>query len=102
MGISYRKRIKIGDDTYLNISKSGISVSKKVGKTTINSKGTTTISLGNGMTYRTSTKTNKKKKSNCISETWRAGNNRIYYYLLSCLFILNFLVKIIDIYVNLC
>ena len=62
MGISYRKRIKIGDDTYLNISKSGISVSKKVGKATINSKGMTTINLGNGITYRTSTKTNKKKK----------------------------------------
>ena len=59
MGISYRKRIKIGDDTYLNISKSGISVSKKVGKATINSRGTTTINLGNGITYRTS---NKKKK----------------------------------------
>ena len=58
MGISFRKRIKIGDGTYLNISKSGVSVSKKVGKTTINSKGTTTVSLGNGITYRAS----KKKK----------------------------------------
>ena len=59
MGISYRKRIKMGDGTFLNISKSGISVSKKVGKTTINSRGTTTINLGNGITYKTS---NKKKK----------------------------------------
>lgn len=59
MGISYRKRIKIGDGTYLNVSKSGISVSQKVGKTTVNSRGTTTINLGNGVTYRTS---NKKKK----------------------------------------
>lgn len=61
MGISYRKRIKLGDGTFLNLSKSGISVSKKVGKTTINSRGTTTINLGNGVTYRTS---NKKRKSN--------------------------------------
>ena len=59
MGISYRKRIKIGDGTFLNVSKSGISVSQKVGKITINSRGTTTINLGNGVTYRTS---NKKKK----------------------------------------
>ena len=58
MGISYRKRIKIGDGTFLNISKSGVSVSQKVGKTTINSRGTTTVNLGNGITYRTS----KKKK----------------------------------------
>lgn len=60
MGISYRKRIKIGDGTYLNISKSGISVSQKVGRATINSRGTATINLGNGVTYRTTIK--KKKK----------------------------------------
>ena len=61
VGISYRKRIKLGDGTFLNLSKSGISVSKKVGKTTIKYRGTTTINLGNGVTYRTS---NKKRKSN--------------------------------------
>ena len=59
MGISYRKRIKIGDGTFLNISKSGISISKKVWKVTINSKGTATVNLGNGLTYRNSI---KKKK----------------------------------------
>ena len=53
------RKIKIGDGTFLNVSKSGISVSQKAGKTTINSRGTTTINLGNGVTYRTS---NKKKK----------------------------------------
>ncbi len=58
MGISYRKRIKVGDGTFLNISKSGVSISQKVGKTTINSRGTITVNLGNGITYRTS----KKKK----------------------------------------
>lgn len=62
MGISYRKRIKVGDGTFLNISKSGVSVSQKVGKTTINSRGTTTVNHGNGITYRTSTSKSKKKK----------------------------------------
>lgn len=67
MGISYRKRIKVGDGTFLNISKNGVSISQKVGKTTINSRGTTTVNLGNGITYRTS----KKKKSNCtIGKEW--------------------------------
>ena len=61
MGISYRKRIKVGDGTFLNISKSGVSVSQKVGKTTINSRGTTTVNLRNGITYRTSTSKSKKK-----------------------------------------
>ena len=67
MEISYRKRIKVGDGTFLNISKSGVSISQKVGKTTINSRGTTTVNLGNGITYRTS----KKKKKNCtIGKEW--------------------------------
>ena len=62
MGINYRKRIKIGDDTFLNISKTGTSVSMKRGKATINSRGTITLNLGGGMTYRISTKKSKKKK----------------------------------------
>ena len=53
MGFSYRKRIKIGNGTFLNISKSGVSVSQKVGKTTINSRGKITVNLGKGITYRT-------------------------------------------------
>ena len=59
MGISYRKRINLGNGTILNISKSGVSISQKIGKITINSRGTTTVNLGNGITYRTSK--NKKK-----------------------------------------
>lgn len=62
MGISYRKRIKIADGTYLNISKTGTSISQKVGDITINSNGTTTVNLGDGVTYRTSKKKSKKKK----------------------------------------
>lgn len=60
MGFSFRKRIKIGDNTFLNISKKGISLSQKVGRTTINSRGTVNVNLGNGLNYRTSLK--KKKK----------------------------------------
>ena len=69
MGISYRRRVKIGDDTYINLSKSGTSISKKVGNSTINlTKGTITTNLGNGMVYRGSiaskptTKKGKKTK----------------------------------------
>lgn len=60
MGFSFRKRIKIGDNTFLNISKKGISLSQKVGRTTINSRGTVNVNLGNGLNYRTALK--KKKK----------------------------------------
>lgn len=61
MGLSFKKRIKIGNGLYLNVSKSGVSISKKIGNTTINSRGTTTINLGNGLTYKVSA---KKKKNN--------------------------------------
>lgn len=60
MGFSFHKRIKIRNGTFLNISKSGLSISQKVGKTTINSKGKMTVNLGNGLIYRTSRR--KKKK----------------------------------------
>ena len=53
MGISFRKRIKIGEGTYLNVS-------KKVGNVTVNSRGTATVNLGHGLNYRKSIK--KKKK----------------------------------------
>ena len=46
MGFSFRKRIKIGDNTFLNISKKGISLSQKVGRTTINSRETVNVNLG--------------------------------------------------------
>ena len=61
MGFSFHKRIKIRNGTFLNISKSGFSISQKVGKATINSRGRTTVNLGNGLIYRTSRKKKKKK-----------------------------------------
>ena len=64
MSINYRKRIKLGNGTTLNVTKNGItSISKKIGNTTINSKGTVTVNLGNGITYKTSCK-NKNKNNN--------------------------------------
>lgn len=61
MGINYRKKINLGNGTSINVTKNGItSISQKIGNTTINSKGTISVNLGNGITYRT--KTNKKKK----------------------------------------
>lgn len=61
MGLSFRKRISLGNGTHLNISKSGVSLSKKVGPLTLNSRGNATVNLGNGVVYRTSTKKKKKK-----------------------------------------
>ncbi len=60
MGLSFRKRIALGNGIYLNFSKSGISISKKVGKRlTVNSKRGVTVNLGNGVSYKIP-KTKKK------------------------------------------
>lgn len=52
MGLSYRKRIKLTDGVYLNISKSGPSLSIKKGNLSLNSRGRVNIGLGNGNTLK--------------------------------------------------
>lgn len=59
MGLRYRKRIKLGKYININISKSSISPSIRMGRITRNLKTkTTTVRLGNGLSYVF----NKKKK----------------------------------------
>lgn len=52
MGFTFRKRIRLGKTTGLNVSKSGLSVSKKAGRVTMNSKGRGSVKLGKGISYR--------------------------------------------------
>ncbi|WP_422758982.1 DUF4236 domain-containing protein [Paenarthrobacter sp. C1] len=52
MGLSFRQTIKLGKNIRLNVSKSGISASRKAGPVTINSRGKVTIRLGKGLTWR--------------------------------------------------
>ena len=52
MGFSYRKRIRTGKRSWLNISKSGISGSGRLGPFTLNSRGRTSLRLGKGLSYR--------------------------------------------------
>ena len=59
MGFRFRKRIKLGKYININISKSSISPSIRIGNITRNLKTkTTTVRLGNGLSYIF----NKKKK----------------------------------------
>ena len=54
MGFSYRRRARLGKNTYLNASKSGFSISRRIGPVTFNSRGRTTVRLGRGLSYRAS------------------------------------------------
>jgi 5-hydroxyisourate hydrolase-like protein (transthyretin family) len=52
MGLIYRKRVKAGKNTTVNLSKSGASVSEHVGPVTVNSRGRVTVRLLPGLTFR--------------------------------------------------
>lgn len=52
MGIQYRKRKKLGKNSWLNLSGSGASASTKVGPVTINSRGGVWVKLLGGLTFR--------------------------------------------------
>lgn len=70
MGINYRKKISLGNGTSVNVTKNGItSFSKKLENVTINSKGTVSINLGNGLTYKTSCNKKKEQKNNTNTDS---------------------------------
>ena len=52
MGIFFRKRTKLGKDSWLNWSKTGVSGSKRIGPVTINSRGGFSVRLGKGLNDR--------------------------------------------------
>ncbi|MBL3926497.1 DUF4236 domain-containing protein, partial [Bacteroides thetaiotaomicron] len=45
MGITFRKRKKVGKNSWINISGSGVSASTKVGPVTLNSRGGVYVKL---------------------------------------------------------
>ncbi|WP_081998571.1 DUF4236 domain-containing protein [Sinomonas humi] len=52
MGLIYRKRFTLGRNTSVNVSKSGVSVSERVGPVTFNSRRGVTLRLAPGLTWR--------------------------------------------------
>jgi hypothetical protein len=52
MGLIFRRTVKLGKNTRLNISKGGASVSRRFGPVTVNSRGRIRIRLGKGLSWR--------------------------------------------------
>jgi hypothetical protein len=52
MYLNYRRSAQVGKKTRVNISKSGASLSRKVGPFTVNSRGHVTLRLGRGFSLR--------------------------------------------------
>ena len=52
MGLIFRKTKKLGKNTRANVTKSGVSVTRKFGPLSINSRGRVTLRLFKGMSWR--------------------------------------------------
>lgn len=52
MGFIFRKRIRTGRNSWLNVSRHGVSASRRVGRVTVNSRGRVTVRIAKGLTFR--------------------------------------------------
>ncbi len=52
MGIYLRKRVALGRNAHANLSKSGVSVSKRAGRVTVNSRGRVSVRILPGLSFR--------------------------------------------------
>lgn len=59
MGFIYRKRIRVGKGGAINLSKSGVSASERLGPLTVNSRGRFSVRLLPGLTFRFGGKTRR-------------------------------------------
>jgi hypothetical protein len=52
MGFFFRKTVSLGRGRRLNLSKSGASVSQRIGRLTLNSRGSGSIRILPGLSFR--------------------------------------------------
>ena len=52
MPFTFQKRKKVGKKTTANISKSGVSLSKKAGPVTLNTRGRGSVRIGKGVGFK--------------------------------------------------
>jgi hypothetical protein len=52
MGLIFRRRVRMGRNSWLNLSNRGASVSQRVGRVTMNSRGGIRVRLGRGLSWR--------------------------------------------------
>jgi Protein of unknown function (DUF4236) len=52
MGFIFRKRVRTGKTSHLNLSKTGVSASERVGRVTVNSRGRASVRILPGLSFR--------------------------------------------------
>ncbi|HEX2904886.1 MAG TPA: DUF4236 domain-containing protein [Jatrophihabitans sp.] len=52
MPFTFRRRVRTGRSSWLNVSKSGVSASKRTGRLTLNSRGGGSFRIAPGLSFR--------------------------------------------------
>ena len=52
MGLIFRKRVRVSRTAHLNVSRSGVSASKRAGRVTVNSRGRVSVRVLPGLSFR--------------------------------------------------
>lgn len=52
MGLIIRRRIPVDKTTHVNVSRTGASISKRVGRVTVNSRGRISFRIARGISFR--------------------------------------------------
>lgn len=80
MGVRFHRKIKLGKGINLNISKSGISTSTKIGKTTLNSRGKITYNTPvKGLSLQANLNSKKVNNNENIVKTFDIDCNKEKY-----------------------
>ncbi|AKA70148.1 DUF4236 domain-containing protein [Clostridium scatologenes] len=93
MGLSFRKSIKIGKNTRINLSKTGgigISTGVKGARVSVNQKGVRTTIGKDGLQYRTDHSFKNTKSKNRVSNSSRKTNDYTTWEGIKALFSLVF------------
>lgn len=77
MGFRVNKRIRIAKGISLNVGKKGVSVSAKVGNTTINSRGRVTTRIAPGVSYSTNLKSSQRSNKRVSNNNTITNVNNI-------------------------
>jgi len=52
MNLLFRRRVPLSRNSWANLSRSGVSVSRRVGRVTLNSRGSARLRLGKGFSLK--------------------------------------------------
>lgn len=52
MSLTWRRRIRLGRSSWLNLSRRGVSASKRIGRATVSTTGRVSVRLGKGLSWR--------------------------------------------------